>query len=175
MRVHHLDHDYAHHEIRNLVPACSLCLRSLRLDVVANRNEAAEIIYLPEMTQAEVNNLVYACMAWQASGGDESVTAERTLQMLELRKLVAQQFLALTHQSGVAELADFLLRLPEKAYRQRWRFLKDIRLLIPGRRVLPRREIDYYAANVFSHTSPKTLNQVAERYLDRGLILKLPS
>lgn len=58
--VHHLDGDHANTDPANLVPVCVLCHAPFHLDLVARRwkDRAGTIIFLPEVSQAHLNNLL---------------------------------------------------------------------------------------------------------------------
>lgn len=71
----HLDGDHTNAANENLVPACELCHCSLHLDLLSRKwpDAIGKIIFLPELTQAELNNLLQAMfygMAMQVANAD---------------------------------------------------------------------------------------------------------
>lgn len=60
--VHHLDGDHTNASPDNMVPICVLCHAPFHLDLVTRRwhGHSGKIIFLPEMTQIQLNNLLQA-------------------------------------------------------------------------------------------------------------------
>ncbi len=60
--LHHLDGDHTNNDASNLVPICEMCHAAFHLDLVARRWRGApgRIIFLPELTQGQLNNLLQA-------------------------------------------------------------------------------------------------------------------
>lgn len=60
--VHHLDGDHGNLSSGNLVPACVFCHMPHHLDLVTKRwpDSPGQMIYLPEMTQADLSSLLQA-------------------------------------------------------------------------------------------------------------------
>ena len=60
--VHHLDGDHANESPDNVVPICVLCHIPWHLDLVLQTwpNEPGQIIFLPELTQPQLNAMLYA-------------------------------------------------------------------------------------------------------------------
>ncbi|TAL63651.1 MAG: HNH endonuclease [Burkholderiaceae bacterium] len=60
--IHHLDGDHSNSGADNVVPVCTLCHAPFHLDLVTRRwrSSPGKIIYLPELGQAELNNLLQA-------------------------------------------------------------------------------------------------------------------
>jgi intracellular multiplication protein IcmJ len=75
--VHHLDGNHTNDAPDNLVPACELCHAPFHLDLVARKwpTKQGAIIFLPELSQPELNNLlqaVFYSMAMQAAGNQDT-------------------------------------------------------------------------------------------------------
>jgi intracellular multiplication protein IcmJ len=60
--IHNIDGDHTNNTQENLVPACELCHSPFHLDIVSRKwpSDPGKIIFLPEMTQTELNNLLQA-------------------------------------------------------------------------------------------------------------------
>lgn len=55
--VVNIDHNYKHNHIDNLATACSFCAQCFFIDAVGvDGNSGGRIIYLPEISQADLNN-----------------------------------------------------------------------------------------------------------------------
>ena len=57
--VHHLDHNHGNLDENNLVCACALCHRSFHLHAL-DEAHAAQAVWLPEITQVELNHICRA-------------------------------------------------------------------------------------------------------------------
>lgn len=67
--VHHLDDDHKNNQPGNLVCACPLCHQVFHVGLAGMR-DGADIVYVPEMSQAEINQLVL--VLWLVTETDES-------------------------------------------------------------------------------------------------------
>lgn len=58
--IHHLDHDHDNTRLDNLAPVCEMCHAVLHIDLVAQRwpNDCGRLIFLPQVSQPELNNLL---------------------------------------------------------------------------------------------------------------------
>lgn len=75
--VHNLDHDHQNEDLGNLVPICELCHAPFHIDLVSRKwpEDSGKIIFLPELTQPELNNLlqaVFYAMAVNAVGEENA-------------------------------------------------------------------------------------------------------
>ncbi len=122
--------------------ACALCQLVVCLDR-PRIDEEALLIWLPEMSQAALNALMRLVHLRLASLGEdlridavpELGTGDRPALYQAGQALLARS-IAATGRLGTArpsELADTLLRLPEKAYARRGTLLGGVRLLPSGR------------------------------------------
>lgn len=55
MEIHHLDHNHKNNKLANLVTACPFCHKANHL-VITGILKTGKIIFLPELTQEELNN-----------------------------------------------------------------------------------------------------------------------
>lgn len=60
--VHNLDHDHQNTDPSNQVPVCEMCHAVFHIDLVNRKwpGDSGKIIFLPELTQPELNNLLQA-------------------------------------------------------------------------------------------------------------------
>ncbi|HFH4314350.1 HNH endonuclease signature motif containing protein [Pseudomonas aeruginosa] len=70
--IHNLDGDHTNNDLENLVPVCELCHTPFHLDTVSKKwpSDPGKIVFLPELTQVQLNNLlqvIFYCMAMQSA------------------------------------------------------------------------------------------------------------
>lgn len=70
--IHHVDGDHTNNEIENIVPICELCHAPFHLDTVSKKwpSDPGRIVFLPELTQIQLNNLlqvIFYSMAMQSA------------------------------------------------------------------------------------------------------------
>lgn len=113
--VHHLDGDHTHQDPDNLVPACTLCHAPFHLDLVSQRwrDGPGRIIFLPELSQVHLNNLLqvifFAKVEQEAQGmrmtgsTDDGVASVPESPVLHATSLYL----------SLARRADYVERLPD--------------------------------------------------------------
>lgn len=131
--IHHLNDDHEDNSLDNLVTICPLCHQNFHLDTASTTN-GGKIIWLPEMTQQELNYLSRAIYIASDEAEDKSTllpflkispTLENSL--LERSLIVEQHF-----QNGASDPVSFanaLINLSEEQYSKRNNFLKSFKLL----------------------------------------------
>lgn len=81
--VHNLDHDHQNDNPTNLVPVCELCHAPFHIDMVPRKwpGDTGKIIFLPELTQVELNNLLQATFYAMAVAmvGEENKSDEKPI------------------------------------------------------------------------------------------------
>ena len=83
MEIVNADNDYKHNTKENFICSCSLCAKCTLLDAYDLDYEGEDkIIYLPELTQEELNHLVRSLFC--------KVTSENTDSVYNAKKLLAQ-------------------------------------------------------------------------------------
>jgi len=89
LEVINLDNDYGNNKEKNLVSACSLCARCTLLDSYSIDYKGRDkIIYCPELTQEQLNQLVRVLIAHMyGEGTDEIYNAKATMAQLQDRSL----------------------------------------------------------------------------------------
>ena len=94
MDIVNLNNDYGDNKTSNLVTACPLCSQCKFIDMVGyTENTGGMIIYLPEISQAQLNGLCHALFASSNLGTEEHKITKDIMNNLKLRaKLVEKKF-----------------------------------------------------------------------------------
>ena len=125
--IHHIDHDHGHNQLSNLNTACAFCHMDFHLGMAGIRN-AGLIIWCPEHTQADLNNLVRAIFIAVANNGVHEAAARSLYQGLETRASAIEEYLG-KGASSPSAIGQAFLKISEKAYATRDERLEGLRLL----------------------------------------------
>lgn len=145
--VHHFNDDHADNRLENLITACTFCHMCQHIGL-AGRNKEAVLIWLPEISQADLHHLIRTGLVAtrsaeqikntaraspaiikayrEASDTAKSMTASFLDRQVEVEKLYGT--------SDPLEIANSMMLLPDEIYAKRRDFLAGIRLLPLGRR-----------------------------------------
>lgn len=79
--LHHIDGDHTNNSNENVAPVCELCHSAFHIDLVSKKwpSNTGKVIFLPELSQAQLNNLlqaVFFAMAMQVSSTEQTPVAE---------------------------------------------------------------------------------------------------
>ncbi len=86
MDVINADGNYRHNQVDNLVTACHFCSQCFFLDGIGKSDfGGGMLIYLPEMTQGELNAMCHVLFSMMVSGGRSSADAKTVYRNLRLR------------------------------------------------------------------------------------------
>lgn len=87
------DGNYHNNKLDNLVTSCSLCSQCFFLESIGQSDfGGGSLIYLPELSQAELNGLCHTLFVSLATGNSYSATAKNVYRSLKLRvQLVEKQ------------------------------------------------------------------------------------
>lgn len=125
--VHHLDDDHGHNQLTNLVTACTFCHMDFHLAMAGIRN-AGVIIFCPEYSQADLNNLVRAIFIAVANKGVHEDAARTLYNGLETRASVIEESL-FKGASSPSNYGQGLLNMPAEAQATQTDRLGGVRLL----------------------------------------------
>lgn len=125
--VHHLDDDHGHNNLENLVVACAFCHIDFHLAMAGIRN-AGVMIFCPEYTQADLNNLVRAIFIAVANKGVHEDAARTLYNGLETRASVIEESL-FKGASSPSNYGQGLLNMPPEACATQIDRLGGVRLL----------------------------------------------
>ena len=151
--LHHVDGDHSNEAIDNVVPSCEMCHAAFGLDLVSRKwkEDAGKIIFLPELSQAHLNNLlqaVFFAIGSQVVEGERSValgsdgsTAPSLAPHTVLRRLQARAEQVEKSASGevvrgrLSEptvLARILQDMSDTEYSRRGELLVGLRYMPPA-------------------------------------------
>lgn len=127
--VHHLDGNHANHGLENLVTVCNIDYLCLHLGMAALKGSIF-LAVVPELTQAEITNLMrlYHCALAE---GDEEVQARLAglYAIFESRSVDVFKRVFEADFSNGQEIAVALSRLDDAAFSARNRTLEGIRVI----------------------------------------------
>jgi len=87
-----LDHNYHNNKLSNLVTACCFCTQCFFLEAVGkNEYGGGTLIYLPEMTQNELNSFCHVLFCAISNATDYSTDAQNIYRTLKLRSKIVEQ------------------------------------------------------------------------------------
>lgn len=144
--VHHMNDDHADNRVENLVTACPYCHMCQHIGL-AGHNREAILIYRPEITQAQLHNIVRTAQVIDRH--HESIKADETArkgpnlkiaaEYAEMAKAVLAALKAssdgarqLIKTSEPMDLANAMMMMPDEVYAKRQHILAGIRLLPLG-------------------------------------------
>lgn len=127
--IHHLDHNHDNYDHSNLTTVCPLCHQASHLSTVGDTG-GGSIIWLPEISQVDLNRLCIAIFIALKSGQDEWVNSAKSLYVsLDSRKHLVTSALG-NEASDPMTLAQSLLKMPQDELNKRSdEFLAPLRLL----------------------------------------------
>ncbi|WP_125428885.1 hypothetical protein [Stenotrophomonas maltophilia] len=134
----HLDGDHSNDRLENLAPICRLCHWSLHLDLIVRKNssEPGVLIYLPELEQFELNQLLYAIGAYECEasepGGPQERIGWKLYGKLEGRSAVLEGDSATGERAGLSKIHSvvrLLQDVKDERYATRSEWLHGCRYL----------------------------------------------
>lgn len=125
--IHHLDDDHGNNKLTNLVTACPLCHQCHHLGMAGIRR-AGVMIWLPEISQSQLNNLCRAIFVAVKNAGEHEQTARSLYFSLESRAGILEQELG-AGSSNPASFGQAFLHMNEEQYARRAQLMSPIRLL----------------------------------------------
>lgn len=125
--IHHLDDNHGHNELGNLATICCFCHLSFHLGMAGIRS-AGLIIWCPEHSQAELNNIARAVFVAVSNKGTHEEAARTLYNAYMTRASVAEESLG-KGASNPANLGQALLNLTQEAYATRGDRMHGFRIL----------------------------------------------
>lgn len=123
--VVNLDQDYRNNKLENLVTACCFCTQCLFLEAVGkNDYGGGTLVYLPEVTQNELNGLCHVLFCAIANATNYRADAQAIYRSLKLRSQTVEEQLG-EGMSNPAMLGQLLIETDTAAEK----ILENLRLL----------------------------------------------
>lgn len=92
MCVVNRDHDYSNNRMSNLITACPFCQQALFIEAAGKlQSGGGTMIYLPEMSQAQLNALAHVFYAAIINGSSHAKIADNYIQSLKLRSTMVEK------------------------------------------------------------------------------------
>jgi intracellular multiplication protein IcmJ len=130
-QIHFLDGNQNNETLTNLVTCCIFCHQYFNLEQVSAMGSGV-LIWLPEISPPDLNNLARAIYISRISQGVMAETAKEMLEVIMARREEAKQRLGTDDPFVLSTvMSDFL---PENAYEQRHEKLDGVRLFPLDRR-----------------------------------------
>lgn len=112
--VVNVDSNYHHNKLSNMATACCFCAQCFFLDAIGKGDYGGgTLIYLPEITQADLNGFCHVLFCAIANATDYRVDAQNIYRILKMRAKIVEQKLgegmsnpALVGQALVQNMAD---------------------------------------------------------------------
>lgn len=140
--LHHRNGDHSNYRESNLETLCPLC-HQLFHPSSATISGGGFMIWLPELTQAELNRLSFPLFWALGAGASHPLysVARSTYAMLDQKRVELESHVG---KSDAASFGQMLLRLPPEDYARRAETLAPIKMLASPKRFQV--EIDYWGA-----------------------------
>lgn len=140
-----LDHNYANNKSSNLVTACCFCSQCFFLESVGTGEfGGGTLIYLPELTQNEVNSLCHVLFCAITNDTGYKTTAQSIYRSFKYRSQIIEEKFG-EGSSNPAVFGQILIDSDLAATATSEKILADVRLL-PSRAKF-RKQIEHWAAN----------------------------
>lgn len=123
------DGNYANNKFSNLITSCCFCAQCLFIESIAlDEMGGGQLIYLPEMTQAEVNSFCHVLFCAMGNGTGYQDSAQSIYRSFKFRSQpIENKYGAGT--SNPAVLGQLILERQAKHPDSKRNILKDLRLL----------------------------------------------
>lgn len=184
--VHHLNDDHSDNRVENLITACSFCHMCAHIGL-AGKNQEAKLIWLPEIEQAELNNLMrvlYYSLHW-VKKTTAITTRQHTTLISSIRDTTnslqasfsnrEEACIRILGTSDPLELGNAMQYMPDEIYAQRGETLKGIRLLPAGKKISNGKDVlpDMFDAweksgGPFSACAPSLWASLKRNYIGDG-------
>lgn len=124
-----LDGDYTNHKLSNLVTACCFCSQCLFIESIGlDEMGGGQLIYLPEMSQADLNSFCHVLFCALGNGTGYQDTAQIIYRSFKFRSQAIETKFGIG-TSNPATLGQLLLEYQLKGGELRQDVLHDLRML----------------------------------------------
>jgi intracellular multiplication protein IcmJ len=124
-----VDGNYSHNKYSNLITACCFCSQCLFIESIGlDEMGGGQLIFLPDMTQAELNSFCHVLFCAMGNGTGYQETAQSIYRSFKFRsQLIETKFGAGT--SNPAVLGQLMLEQLARGEEEKINVLKELRLL----------------------------------------------
>lgn len=138
--IHFLDNDRKNLAMDNMATVCIFCHQCFNLDLVTQMRSGV-LIWLPEMSQADLHHLARAIYVARISQGPMAEAARKTLDALMARREEAKRRI----QTDDPYVLSMVLKdyLTSRHYGERGEKLEGIRLFPLDRRLIKEAELEF--------------------------------
>lgn len=172
--IHHLDDNHSNNSEDNLVTVCPLCHYSHHLDI-ASLSGGASIIWLPDLSQQELNHLARLIMVgreYEAKCERDEIEVPDYIRMLRTiegaftdRKSVVEKYFP--DASDPATFSTVLMNFDEDKYNNRATTLQPFKLFLTNSS-FPR-QARYWLENTYSNMAPNEWEKLIKRDIVEGI------
>lgn len=157
--VHHINDDHSDMTMSNLATACAFCHQCFHLGL-AGSTAGGTLIWLPEISQAELNHLARSLFVAMRDDKSKIYAAASVLYMsLESRGVFLEQNFA-PGASNPGVFGQAFLKMKPEVYANRADFMTNIRLLPMRSRF--EAQIKYWTEVVFRDLPPESWERLVE-------------
>jgi intracellular multiplication protein IcmJ len=149
MQVHHWDDDHHNNTLGNLVTACMHCHAVQHIGMWGANGEA-DLVYLPEVSQVELNHLCRTILVAQRfaellpnESPSQREDKKAAMSISDTAREIFARFESRTEMardrwrtSSPADIANVMMQMPPEVYNRRHENLAGLRLLLSGRHAL---------------------------------------
>jgi intracellular multiplication protein IcmJ len=129
MEIINCDKNYRNNKPSNLLTACPFCAQCFFIDAIGSSDfGGGNIVYLPELTQAELNSFCHVLFQAMSNETDHAKTAQALYRVYKLRTSVVEEKLG-EGSSNPSALGQLLLELGQDDEKVQKKVLSDLRLL----------------------------------------------
>lgn len=157
--INHQDGDHANQAESNLFTACGLCHASHHIGLAGSFG--GQLIYLPELSQADLNHLIRTM--YMAVMSDNSPHKEAVSHLSAALESRAEIFLRTFGSITTSQMADILLRLSDEEYAIAQESLQDIRLFVHPNQF--KQQMAYWYAECYHQLPVNTWENIAAELL----------
>lgn len=161
--VHHIDDDHSNNKEDNLVTACCLCHQCFHLGL-AGAKRGGVLIYLPEISQADLHHLCRAIFVAIATNSKYSDNARSLFAALESRQMHIEEHLG-RGASNPTFLGQAFMTMTAEQYNDRMNALDGVRLLPYPDRFQD--QIEFWISHVFKDMHPDSWDQILGSFVDQ--------
>ena len=165
--IHHRNGDHSDYNLDNLETLCPLCHQVFHLPTAA-ATSGGSIIWLPEMTQAQLNLICIAIfVAIRDNRSRWKHPAQALFQQFEARKAIMEE------QMGSCDpgaLAQVLIKLSPEQYQERQKIISPLRLLPYHTRF--QTAIEHWATVDFKRRPPEMWEDVLPSHFNLAEIIQ---